>query len=142
MISLSRHEGVWDRDYVEYLEAAALELRQLKAGKSKEEIEEAPGYHTDVACAVYQAACNEDFEPFSYSGRHMDGKECIAVEVESMDEALKVSWWVIDVMPVHIKSDVISSSDFRNMRIDHLGMGYVVYWPDLEWKHSYMESSQ
>jgi hypothetical protein len=33
MITLSRHEGVWDRLYVEDLEAAALELQQLKSRK-------------------------------------------------------------------------------------------------------------
>jgi hypothetical protein len=142
MVSLSKHEGVWDRVYVEDLEAAALELRQLKAGKSKEEIEEAPGYHTDVACAVYEAAWKGDFEPFSYSGRDMYGKECIAVEVESVGKALKVAWQILDFVPLPLSPDVSDSSEFQEMRIDNLGMGYVVYWPDLEWKHSYMESSQ
>ena len=142
MISLSRHEGVWDRAYVEDLEAAALELRQLKAGKSKEEIEEAPAMHIDVACAIYEAAYNAEFEPFSYSGRNMDGKECIAVEVDGMEYALKIAWRILDFVPPHLFPDLCDSSEFQEMRIDNLGLGYVVYWPKLEWNHSYMESSQ
>ena len=142
MIELSRHEGVWDRAYVEDLEAAALELRELKAGKSKEEIEEAPVMQTNVARAVYNAAENGDFEPFSYSGRNMYGKECIAVEVDDMDAALKVAWGILDFVPANIEPDVISSSEFHVMRVDNLGLGYVVYWPALEWNHSHMASSQ
>ena len=142
MISLSKHEGVWDRAHVEDLEAAALELRELKAGKPKEEIEEAPVMQTDIPRAVYDAAQNGDFEPFSYSGRNMYGKECIAVSVNDMDDALKVAWRILDFVPANIEPDVKSSSEFHVMRVDNLGLGYVVYWPALEWNHSHMESSE
>jgi hypothetical protein len=61
MLTLSRHEGVWDRDYVEDLEAAALELRQLKAGKQMSVFETGKRYNTAFALAFELDHDNEDY---------------------------------------------------------------------------------
>ena len=61
MISLSRHEGVWDRDYVEDLEAAAEELRQLKAGKQMVVFDTGKRYNTAFSLAFELDHDNEDY---------------------------------------------------------------------------------
>ncbi len=56
----------------------------------------------------------EGLEPFSYSGRFMCGKRCVAVSV--------------DYPGYHTLP--------KGYRTDSLGLGYVVYWPNVEWVDS------
>lgn len=59
MIYLSKHEGVWDRAYVED-EAAALELRQLKARKQMGVFDTGQRYNSAFSIAFSLDHDNED----------------------------------------------------------------------------------
>lgn len=61
----------------------------------------------------------EGLEPFAYAGRGMYGAECVAVEVDSREDAgdLKA---IVGVMP----------------KTDSLGRNVVAYWPSLPWPDS------
>jgi hypothetical protein len=50
--------------------------------------------------------------PRSYSGRYMYGKYCVAVAVPHPSDYNLPSGW----------------------RTDNLGLSYIVYWPDVNWK--------
>lgn len=59
---------------------------------------------------------DNDYEPRSYSGRAMYGKECIGLSLpdrHGLDNLKKL----VGSMP----------------RMDSLGMGIIVYWPEFEW---------
>jgi len=64
----------------------------------------------------------EEYEPFSYSGRGMLGRECIALEVDELSDAFEV---------VHElgRQDI----ELPITRWDNLGLRYVIYWPQVEY---------
>jgi len=59
----------------------------------------------------------------SYSGRGMYGKECPAMDLEEIDE--------IAILFVMLTRDHPNLADWmaRNVKLDNMGTGYVVYWP-------------
>lgn len=58
------------------------------------------------------ALINEGLDPRSYSGRFMFGKECVGVSIDNFGDY---------VLP-------------RGYKTDTLGLGYIVYWPRVEWE--------
>ena len=64
---------------------------------------------------LIDAICNRELQPWSYSGRFMYGKSCVACSIESN------TWEGLEGLPK------------AGCRVDHLGLGFVVYWPDAEW---------
>lgn len=52
-------------------------------------------------------------KPFNYSGRGMYGRRCIAVELESLADIVRLG--------VELSEGLV---------IDHLALRFVAYWPD------------
>lgn len=73
-----------------------------------------------------------DFDTRKYSGRGMWGKYCLAIYVSSIDnifadvlEALADNFHSMEAKDVRE-----ISQEFRGMKTDSMGTGYVVYWPN------------
>jgi len=62
---------------------------------------------------LVDAILNRELQPWSYSGRFMYGKACVACAIGHTGN--------LEGLPK------------EGRRVDHLGRGYVVYWPDAEW---------
>ena len=74
---------------------------------------------------LVDAILNRELRPWSYSGRFMYGKSCVACTIERGGD--------LEDLPK------------EGSRVDHLGMGYVVYWPDAEWTpgvQEYVDTAQ
>lgn len=62
---------------------------------------------------LIDAIFNRELQPRSYSGRHMYGKSCVACSIERGGD--------MEGLPK------------AGARVDQLGRGYIVYWPEVEW---------
>ncbi len=71
---------------------------------------------------LYDILEDEGFEPRSYSGRGMFGRNCVSVH-SSEDES--VSLWQLAAS--------LAAYDIPEPITDQLGLGYVYYWPSYEW---------
>ena len=67
-------------------------------------------------------------EPESYSGRAMYGKQCVAVMSESSSE-----WSFAIAMGWLCRCEGLDARDIPEPRVDSMGRGYVLYWPQYEW---------
>jgi len=65
----------------------------------------------------------EGWEVRPYSGRGMMGRECVGVDVEYLGQAFDVG------CAVGAECDY----DFGTPDADNMGMGYILYWPSLDW---------
>ena len=54
-------------------------------------------------------------EPYAYSGRFMYGATCVAVNVDH-------------------PGDHTYPTNPTGWRMDRMGMGYVIYWPEVAWE--------
>ena len=69
---------------------------------------------------------SEGFEPRSYSGRGMYGKECVSVSGDD------VSVWNV-ARALWYDRDGDQQLNVPEPRQDQLGLGIVLYWPSFEW---------
>ncbi len=70
------------------------------------------------------------YEPRSYSGRGMYGKECLAVSCENpVETVLDVIWAASNIQEVE---RVVTA--LRGSRTDSLGRSEVLYFPNVEWE--------
>ena len=67
----------------------------------------------NLTADLIDAICNRELQPWSYSGRFMYGKSCVACTVK--------------------RGDDLTDLPKEGSRVDHLGFDYVVYWPEIEW---------
>jgi hypothetical protein len=72
------------------------------------------------------------YNPHSYSGRFMWGKQCVAIsgDIEPFDVGFNIGSLVAnstDMSP----SEVLDQLEWRT---DSMGMGTVVYFPNFEWQ--------
>jgi hypothetical protein len=65
------------------------------------------------------------YEPRSYSGRGMFGKQCVSVNLDDIGQLFRVGQSVA-------KLEVTISSP----RIDNMGRGVVAYWPHEPWSET------
>ena len=99
----------------------------------------------------------ELFEPMfgideirSYSGRGMFGDRCVSVNVDSLSELPKVGAEMMQALNEWYGDATTIESDLAHLQYerekeelldilaktyyDNLGLGFVVYWPKLEWE--------
>lgn len=88
----------------------------------------------------------EKFEVFSYSGRFMYGQHCLAVNADGGKNETDVAFALIEAVLEHIAdgSEVELNKALeaindikalmREARTDSLGLGMVIYWPDLPYQ--------
>lgn len=70
-----------------------------------------------------------DGEPYSYSGRAMYGRRCVAVS------DIKLHELVYQCAHTRQAGDLL-----RSMRTDSMGLGKVFYWPNVEWPADFDEA--
>ena len=70
--------------------------------------------------AFIDALQDAGYEPKSYSGRGMYGKECVSLKEDDVS-----LWDVARALP--------EDMNVPSPRTDSLGLGIVLYWPDYEW---------
>lgn len=71
-----------------------------------------------------EALDDAGFDPASYSGRGMFGKQCVSVQ--------DVSAWKI-ARELTCETYDGEFEDLPEPRQDQLGLGFVLYWPSYEW---------
>ena len=90
------------------------------------------------------------YEPQSYSGRCMYGARCVSVNIDRGVSAAKVAAEVmreavsqtLDNAPDDMIADELTdridalASVLSETREDSMGLGGVVYWPDVKWEKS------
>ena len=76
-----------------------------------------------------------NLDPKPYSGRYMYGKQCVGV---SVPDAVRLAMLIAAYIQEHetsgngdITEEVMVLS--QGTRIDTIGMGYLLYWPDVKW---------
>jgi len=65
------------------------------------------------------------YRPYAYSGRGMMGKQCVAINVESLDEIWRLA--------IAIGGTLGDEANISAPKTDSMGHGYVVYWPSYIW---------
>jgi hypothetical protein len=75
-----------------------------------------------------------DAAPRSYSGRGMMGEHCIAVELSSNGELMKIGFYLGQHFPIE--------TNFPEPRTDSMGMGVIAYWPGLKWNPRTMQEEE
>lgn len=83
---------------------------------------------------IKQAFEAAGYEPRSYSGRGMYGKECLGV---SGDSALEIVLETIETVASQAgDTETIAEfvADLLDVRTDSMGRGEIVYWPSIKWE--------
>lgn len=79
-----------------------------------------------------------DFQPTKYSGRGMYGKECLGLDVGRLElhEALLdiISNYLEGAETVEESQDFVSFVRELDIRQDSLGLGKIIYFPELSWE--------
>jgi hypothetical protein len=77
------------------------------------------------------------YECRSYSGRSMYGKTCLGVEVDNLGEffANIISALTDDVTSDNSTTTAAVIEAFGNMKTDSMGLGVIIYFPDVKFKH-------
>jgi len=92
-----------------------------------------------------QSILAEEFDVFSYSGRFMYGRHCLAVNADGGRNEVDVTFALIEAVLQHVADgsevelnkalEAISDIKtlMRDARTDSLGLDMVVYWPELSY---------
>ena len=75
----------------------------------------------------------EGLEPYSYSGRFMYGKNCVAVDFENLGSVLAAIFNIGFTIADNDESDDGYTHMLEDTRTDMMGVGMVAYWPNAEW---------
>lgn len=63
------------------------------------------------------------YKPYSYSGRSMYGKKCLAVNLDSA-----IDMWDL------AQALALDNIEISAPELDSMGRGIVVYWPSIKWE--------
>lgn len=83
-------------------------------------------------------------EPRKYSGRAMYGAQCVGVVPERARSEADLVINVLEEVLDRADDDVDPAETLRALRrsrSDSMGLGFVVYWPDLPWPEGREEES-
>ena len=93
--------------------------------------------------AIIEAARNAGLDVRSYSGRGMYGAKCLGIDFDSSYTPVYV---VCEIARAFMDNSDMSLRDSQSKlhemlyqlgtkaRTDSMGMGQIVYWPDIEWQ--------
>lgn len=88
-----------------------------------------------------KAILDSDLKPRSYSGRFMYGKQCLGFETD--ESSVKAIGLILvslcrGASAVRAKEDVMDLAEIlQDAREDSLGLGTIVYFPNVPWHDSY-----
>lgn len=86
----------------------------------------------DMNAMATEMLAQADLEPYSYSGRGMMGRECLAVNADGALGMFASVLQAITEMGEEPGELNLLMEMMRSARTDNMGHGVVVYWPDLE----------
>lgn len=66
-----------------------------------------------------------EYKPRSYSGRFMYGDSCVAVVADDVADLVTIGW--------HLAHYFGEDRQLPTCRVDSLGRGIILYWPDVAW---------
>jgi hypothetical protein len=72
------------------------------------------------------------YEHYRYSGRGMDGEECVAINISSDQDERQAIALLIDGCQGDIERTDILSHALRTSRTDSMGKGIVLYFPNYQ----------
>jgi hypothetical protein len=88
----------------------------------------------EIHQAIYDACSQISRSVSPYSGRGMYGKECLAlVCLHPLATAIDIA---AEMAPSMLEAALPT---LREARIDSLGTGMVMYWPQIEWQADWSE---
>ena len=93
-----------------------------------------PKWTDEDAEQVISAIENAGYEARSYSGRGMYGKTCLGVTLGPGQSVLEFAFDVLQETRPEEVSEVIDI--LRRPRQDSMGLGMILYWPDVPWPHA------
>ena len=73
------------------------------------------------------------YDPRSYSGRGMYGKECIAISTDDSPAMVGFMLGNQFAQQQHAESDDVRLDAIQDTHSDSLGKGVILYWPSFEW---------
>ena len=80
------------------------------------------------------------FDPQSYSGRGMYGRKCLSFNLDRDENVVDAILDLAEALNSHAQEnpeiefeDAIQ--EFKGAKIDSMGLGEVVYFPNIEWEH-------
>ena len=93
--------------------------------------------HAVLADAI-KAIPGDEYEPKSYSGRGMYGRRCVSVAADGsafsiLGEIVR-SLGALDLSGQETAD--LAAEIIHGAKADQMGLGVVVYWPDVVWKES------
>ncbi len=89
----------------------------------------------EILIALKQSDCDLR----SYSGRGMYGKQCLGIETDNpLQLLIDMISFLVDYLEAEHEEEQSGIEDLRdvledhlrNPRMDNMGRGYIVYWPD------------
>ncbi len=83
-----------------------------------------------------------DFTPVSYSGRCMYGTQCVSVDLGSSSGYGLVAELMLKAQDLESFDQEDLVEIFRETRQDQMGLGIVVYWPNLYWPEGYKSPAE
>lgn len=82
---------------------------------------------------------NAGFDPQSYSGRGMYGRKCLSFNLDRDENLCDAILDLAEAMNSHVQDnpdvefeDAIQ--EFKGVKTDSMGLGEVVYFPNIEWE--------
>ena len=72
-----------------------------------------------------------------YSGRHMYGAQCLAIEIPSAPDLFRIGAMVGAMEPRAWEAD-----ELPEPKLDNMGRGMVAYWPEIEWQPEWQEGEE
>jgi len=84
-----------------------------------------------------------DFKTRSYSGRGMYGKECLGVECNDIkDIVYELVDYILATSEMSYENNVSIKRSVRNLCTDQLGLGMIVYFPNVEFESNESENDE
>lgn len=87
------------------------------------------------------------YSVFSYSGRGMYGKRCLGIETTRLQNSIQATAEIIGNLAETCRFDEeLEIQDFiemfSNVCQDSLGLGSVIYFPDIDWDEEWTETDK
>lgn len=88
---------------------------------------------SEMFTKIIEALEDAGYEPYSYSGRGMYGKKCLAVNISH--SVWKLCMNFNSALDSFCECNEIEDIRFhmRDASVDSMGMDFVVYWPSVKW---------
>lgn len=85
---------------------------------------------------------DDDYRVRRYSGRGMNGKQCVAIAVSRSGHEMHLAARMLNAEGVHVIERDELEEEFAGTRRDSMGLDSIVYWPKVQWPADEPESDE